>query len=271
VCSEEPIDPDDFARAQGHPPPSEAEPSPMVEPEVPIEPQPDPMEETICDTGADASACEGDTVVWCADGVEKREDCADGCGMLEDGRFGCIEPAASICDEGPDASTCDGDVMRWCRGVERLLTCTFSCGDREGADPGCQPAGEAECRADATQLTDLINGYRMENGLPPLPCVGDIGAVGRAHAQDMCDRGYEDHTTPEGLMFDERLRAGGVISRLPGESIHRSGGQPLDVAFPDWIENDLGFADIIVREWRAVGAGVVECGDDSLWVINYVD
>lgn len=272
VCSDEPVDAEAFARARGNaPPPPDPEPGPMGEPEVIIEPE--PVEETICDAGDDASACDADTLVWCADGVEKREACIDGCGMVDADRFDCLEPSApSICEAGPEASTCDGDVMRWCRGAERRTTCTFGCGARDAADPGCQRAGETDCRPDALDLNERINALRVDNGLDPLPCIGDISAVSRAHGQDMCERGYFDHITPDGLMFQDRLWAGGIITRLPGESIYRTEGRTLDVLFPDWVENEPGFVDFASRNvWTAMGASLVQCGDDGFWVINYID
>lgn len=68
----------------------------------------------------------------------------------------------------------------------------------------------------------LLNQVRAERGLGLLTMDVTIRAVARAHSQDMVNRNYFSHTTPEGVDPFTRMRAGGVQFGYAGENLGTS-------------------------------------------------
>ena len=65
----------------------------------------------------------------------------------------------------------------------------------------------------------LVNHHRTSLGLAPLAWRADVAAVAQAHSQDMLDRNYFSHTTPEGATPWDRLAAAGITYASAGENI----------------------------------------------------
>lgn len=57
------------------------------------------------------------------------------------------------------------------------------------SDGGEVPVDETKCNAAEVELIDLVNEYRMQNGLPAVPINQDLCAVGHAHAVDLAEQG----------------------------------------------------------------------------------
>ncbi len=81
-----------------------------------------------CD-GIDAwGICEGDTLAFCQDATLIVEDCAFGCGVLEDGTAVCLEDP-NACGDIDAVGTCDGDALWYCQdGTLVTESCAFGCG-----------------------------------------------------------------------------------------------------------------------------------------------
>ena len=77
---------------------------------------------------------------------------------------------------------------------------------------------------DALALS-LVNEARAEEGLPALERGGRLARVAQGHADDMLERDYYSHVTPEGETARDRfLDAGGGRERLVAENIARCEG-----------------------------------------------
>lgn len=66
---------------------------------------------------------------------------------------------------------------------------------------------------------ELVNGFRGRNGIEPLSFDSEMSVVARNHSEDMTNRGYFDHTTPEGITIKDRLDNAGISYIRAGEII----------------------------------------------------
>ena len=95
-------------------------------------------------------------------------------------------------------------------------------------------AGLAAAQDDlSSRSLALVNAARGDEGLGALEWDDRLAKAARAHADDMADRGYYDHVSPEGgTVRDRFLDAGGGRWRLVAENLARCRGCPVppDVA-----------------------------------------
>lgn len=78
-------------------------------------------------------------------------------------------------------------------------------------------AATADEAAMAREVVVLANQKRAEVGCGPVADDPAFAAVSQAHARDMSERGYFDHTTPEGITPWDRAGAAGI--NASGENI----------------------------------------------------
>lgn len=106
-----------------------------------------------------------------------------------------------------------------------------------------------------------INAQRAQHGLPPYQFDAELAAVARNHAQDMANRGYFGHVTPEGLTLQDRLSAAGLNSGWVGEN-YQCNSQPvettLQTAMAWWMNSSPHRANILHTHYTRLGVGVVE-------------
>ncbi|EKE43922.1 hypothetical protein OCGS_1903 [Oceaniovalibus guishaninsula JLT2003] len=74
-----------------------------------------------------------------------------------------------------------------------------------------QPVGAPDASA--------LNAYRRQAGLTPLAPNPKLARAARAHAQDMADRAYFAHRSPEGATHGTRIRAAGYAPCGAAENI----------------------------------------------------
>lgn len=70
-----------------------------------------------------------------------------------------------------------------------------------------------------TQIHSLINTERTKQGLPPLAWNDRLSMIARKHSEDMVQRNYFDHTSPEGYGPMERCEQAGLTIRGCAENI----------------------------------------------------
>ena len=131
------------------------------------------------------------------------------------------------------------------------------------------PAYGGACgfNAQEQKVFDLLNQVRSANN--QLACDAKAVLVARAYSQDMCDRGFFSHTSPEGAGPSERLRAGGVSFRGWGENI--AWGQPTAQAVHDaWMGSSGHRANMLNPGFLRIGIGYVSCGGRPVWTEDFV-
>ncbi len=73
--------------------------------------------------------------------------------------------------------------------------------------PVLPPSGVMHLHQVEDLVFDLTNQARRARGLPPLRKDDELTNVARAYSDDMLVRRFFDHTTPDGVTFDERISA----------------------------------------------------------------
>lgn len=68
-------------------------------------------------------------------------------------------------------------------------------------------------------MFDLVNQERVKVGVKPLVWDENLTHVGRTHSQDMFERGYFSHYSPEGEDVGDRLGQVGIDYSLAGENL----------------------------------------------------
>ncbi len=111
-------------------------------------------------------------------------------------------------------------------------------------------------------VLSLTNDVRIGRRLAPLGRSDALAAIARRHSQDMLDRRYFDHCTPEGLHSADRIARAGLSFDTTGENIYmvkdpKAG--PAGVAsamVKGWMNSRGHRANILTRDYRVVGVGV---------------
>jgi len=118
------------------------------------------------------------------------------------------------------------------------------------------------------------NVARAEHGLPPLEWDDNAAAAARAHAQDMLERGYFAHETPEGLTVADRMWRAGVLEVTVGENIAYYEGYPsqeaVAKAVDDWMDSPHHRENILRPGFTHLGVGVVQRGDRIMLVQDFL-
>jgi uncharacterized protein YkwD len=109
-----------------------------------------------------------------------------------------------------------------CAVLACLAAAPLGCG---GIDPPTSPSAAVPAPpppaapAEVQSLVARVNQHRAGLGLAPLAWDARVATVAQAHSQDMVDRGYFAHTSPDGIDPFERLAAAGIAHAAAGENI----------------------------------------------------
>lgn len=116
----------------------------------------------------------------------------------------------------------------------------------------------------ASQLAELLNEARAEQGLAPLTRDSNVDQVATHRSQDMADRGYFSHTTPDGTTVYDELDAAGIAFTGAGEIIAEN-TYPVDQAASvaaEGLLNSPGHRAIILDpDYTAFGVGEATGGN----------
>ena len=134
------------------------------------------------------------------------------------------------------------------------------------------------------KIHDLINQQRVANGLQPLGFDTKLAAIARAHSQDMIDRNYFAHTTPDGKTLWDRYKEADHYTcyGIGGENIAkiqlynfvtytnniptyewRSQDQLPEISVNDWMQSLGHRTNILDSHWSNEGIGVSLSNDSS--------
>jgi len=138
-----------------------------------------------------------------------------------------------------------------------------------------------------TKIHLLVNKIRVEAGLRPLLLDLRLADIARLHSQDMAQRNYFDHESPDGKKFGDRYREAVYVCRVYTVDIIFSGGENLariqhQVLIPflnsdafaqqvveGWLESE-GHKDNVLRpEFLREGIGVVLTRDKIIATQNF--
>ena len=111
------------------------------------------------------------------------------------------------------------------------------------------------------KLVRRVNQLRIDHGLIQLRGSPTLGAVARAHADEMARHGYLSHINLVGQNPLERVQAAGVDGfRLLAENIAASGvrGDRTAVAIDEWMQSERHRENLLNPAFNTTGVAVVD-------------
>lgn len=111
-----------------------------------------------------------------------------------------------------------------------------------------------------SQILDLINNARANNGLPGLSLQDPLSAAATAHSQDMACNNFTSHTGSDGSSWYDRIRAQRYNDAYASENIYYgspSFGGDAQGAFDWWWNSPVHKANILNPTITEIGIGYV--------------
>jgi uncharacterized protein YkwD len=137
----------------------------------------------------------------------------------------------------------------------------------------CDSDGDGST-AYACQLAYFANRDRAthqeeSDGAEPLAWSDELATVALNYSIEMCERGFFDHTDPDGKTIKDRLNDAGITWAKAGENLAEGFGMTPDVAQemfmdePECEENHRG--NILDNDFTYAGVGAYFCGDVTFY------
>ena len=128
----------------------------------------------------------------------------------------------------------------------------------------CPSSDPVTLSSDEKRILDLQNLARTSRGKKALCVHSELTDAARAHSQDMLDRDYSSHTSPDGETAKQRLKSvgytcNGYSSCAYGENIAWGAGTTYataDSLFEWWMKSEDHKRTILKDGFREVGIGV---------------
>ncbi|WAX77722.1 CAP domain-containing protein [Streptomyces sp. KMM 9044] len=129
------------------------------------------------------------------------------------------------------------------------------------------PVTVSEEAAAGAQVLRLVNQERAKVGCSPVAANSALTGLATAFSKDMADRGFFDHTDPDGDTPWDRASAAG-ISDLGGENIAR-GQATAAAAMEAWMNSPGHKANILNCDFKTLGVGVHFGSGGPWWTQNF--
>lgn len=110
----------------------------------------------------------------------------------------------------------------------------------------------------------LINSYRTSSGVNAIAYEPTLTYVAKLRSQDLMDRGYFSHYTPEGTTVFNLFRANGIAFKIGGENLGQA--MPAGIGSPEaflnaWQNSPSHNANMLRAGYNYIGVGMVDNGD----------
>ena len=110
----------------------------------------------------------------------------------------------------------------------------------------------------------LINSYRTASGLNAIAYEPTLTYIAKLRSQDLMDRGYFSHYTPEGTTVFDLFRANGINFKIGGENLGQA--MPAGIGSPEafmnaWQNSPTHNANMLRVGYNYIGVGMVDNGD----------
>lgn len=110
--------------------------------------------------------------------------------------------------------------------------------------------------ASISEMVDALNAQRAAQGLTPLVENHLLTIGAQRHAQVMAGWGYINHTSPDGVTFEGRMRSSGYKYQSAGENIGLTTESRAIGILPTWMASPVHRANILNGDYRAAGIGI---------------
>lgn len=135
-------------------------------------------------------------------------------------------------------------------------------------DPSDEPEEPAGGQSEREQqVVDLTNEERAQEGCGPLRADDRLHEAAALHSEDMAERDYFDHVTPEGVGPGERAERAGYDS-WGGENIAWGYRSAEDVV-EGWMDSHGHRANILNCDFVAIGVGAADSGRGPYWTQTF--
>jgi uncharacterized protein YkwD len=133
------------------------------------------------------------------------------------------------------------------------------------ADPPArrEPSGTSGRAGLENEVTALVNRERERNGCGRVRTDERLRTAARRHSQDMADRNYFDHTSPDGRTPWDRARRAGYEQAI-GENIAKGQRTPESV-MSAWMNSAGHRRNILNCDARAIGVGLAYDDGAPIW------
>lgn len=126
--------------------------------------------------------------------------------------------------------------------------------------PGADVAAARDAVASRGAVLCIVNVERAVRGLPSLTTDGRLDAAAQGHSEDMANRDYFDHVSPEGRTPADRADAAGYVWSSVSENIAAGQKTARDV-MTDWMQSVGHCRGVLAPEPVHFGLGLVLRGD----------
>lgn len=158
-------------------------------------------------------------------------------------------------------------------------------GVSDGGGGAAEVARTEEGTAMERRVYRRVNEIRREHGLAPLKRDPKIASVARGHSEDMYDREYFSHYSPEDQSPGDRLGEVGLFPihcRTVGENLgyvsfsgeletEGDAERVVEIVIDGWMDSDGHRENLLDEQWETTGIGVYG-GDGRVYVTqNFCD
>ncbi len=120
--------------------------------------------------------------------------------------------------------------------------------------------------SEARTLFGDVNAARAQRGLPPLVQDETLSQFALQVAEQMAQRRYFGHTDPNGVTFQDRLRAAGLHTRFAAENM--AFDQDESHANQAFLHSPGHYANIVDAHPHKLGIAVVAAGDGEVFYVE---
>jgi uncharacterized protein YkwD len=123
---------------------------------------------------------------------------------------------------------------------------------------------QAELNDYENAVAAYINDYRVKNGLNAIAFDPTLTYVAKYRSQDLIDRNYWSHYTPEGTTVFNLFKENGVKYKIGGENLGQA--TPAGIGTPEafmnaWENSPSHNANMLRVGYNYIGVGMVSNGD----------
>lgn len=123
--------------------------------------------------------------------------------------------------------------------------------------------------ADAQQMLAALNSERTSHGLEPLVLDDQLSAIAKSHAEDMAERNYFGHVSPEGLDPFARMARAHYRYAYAGENLALD-EDPAAASQALWTSSEHR-SNILEPHFTHVGVAAVSATDGEIFVEDFSD
>jgi uncharacterized protein YkwD len=116
------------------------------------------------------------------------------------------------------------------------------------------PSPENRDASQTDQVLSIVNQERASAGCEPLHSDSRLVAAAQGHSSDMARRDYFSHDTPEGVAFDQRIKAAGYPQ--PGAENIAMGQRSAAEVMDAWMHSDGHRRNILNCDLTTIGIGL---------------